>query len=256
MSKCDSVESSVLATRKGSDGLSIPLIQREVTLAGTDYVLVRKELARDEAKDQKELATPQMARMSVPLRGKRKGNSFLTRQVAELTTQTSAANTAVAFSLALKPSASANWSSTAGMFDAARVRAVRLHARMNASAVPSASHAAWGFAYDPGVGVAPTSISDVISNSYRVGPISADGSDNASIIPMSRTGYLTLDAPTEKILEPSALGDLVGGNWFPVTSGTNATVGFAAGYCEALGSAVTSSTTIFVEYEIEFRYRN
>lgn len=170
----------------------------------------------------------------------------------------SSANTAYSTAKNLQPKNVQDWSSIVNLFDSCRCLGVRLHHRfwIAGGTASSATIALWAF--DPGTSAALTSVVDGLTHEYNSGPISV-GNNYGTAVPNSTTSTGMLPswrAKTAPNFESGLTSDLVGSNYFPATGSVAAIVGYLMPYFEAGGSGVVVESTVFIGYELEFRYRH
>jgi len=238
----------------------------QMTLCGDDYLLVpalkREGGSASDVKDvvpndERKVPSNPARIVRMPRMKNRSKDPFFTEAVLRITA-TSSANTALAVATSLVPSAADGWSSFAVLFDAARVSAIKVDSTLRDSASPTVTICDWACGFDPGTGSSgvPTSVSDVLSDSFHFGPITNSVSQSvAATQTQTRTGFHKWSAITEKNFESGLTADLVGGNWFPVVPGGSAIVGYIRTYADAIGGTGTTTVVHYVRLQLEFRYR-
>jgi len=191
------------------------------------------------------------------LRGKKKGG-VVRMNLFERFDVTGSSNTAYSTVAALKPKDANDWTSVAALFDVGRCVGITVQSRfavVNGTA-NSGTMAVWS--YDPGTAVAITSVLDGLSHEYNSGVVSM-GNNYGSSIPNSSTATGMLPKWRAKCapnFESGLTSDLVGSNWFPLTSSVNAIIGYLCPYIEAGGTSVTIATYTYVTYHMEFKFRH
>lgn len=237
----------------------------QMTLCGDDYLLVpalkREGVSASDVKDvvpkDKFVSVSPARMMRIPRMKNRSKDPFITEAVLRVTA-TSGTNSALAVATSLVPSAADGWSSFAVLFDAARVSAIKVDSTLRDSTSPTVTISDWACGFDPGTGSAgvPTSVSDVLSDSFHFGPVTNSVSQSvAATQTQTRTGFHKWSAVTEKNFESGLTADLVGGNWFPVVPGGSAIVGYIRSYADPIGGTGTTTVVHYVRLQLEFRYR-
>jgi len=198
----------------------------------------------------KALTSSSRARVRVP------GKAVKVKLVGSYALVSSAA-TALSQVQALSPIAVSDYASFAAVYDLWRVKHIRIRFRLGSSGAIAGS-ADGAVAWDPSNLGAYASVSDVLTAQHHFGPICLLGSQAtyAGTASVNGTGFHEFGFPLvdQRITNDSSAASAVGGGWVG-TSDTTAIVGWVKPYINSLGGSLTSTLTMYVIYDVEFKSR-
>jgi hypothetical protein len=175
-------------------------------------------------------------------------------------TQTSAANTALAFAQRLRPSDSAEFTSLANLYDEYKAHRAQVFFHLAVSGAALTSNVDIAAAYDPVNNGAYASIIAVFPAQYRTYVNVTSGltsSAGGAPQPVTTHGHWThsFPFPSGGVVNPAAVNNVNTGNWTD-TGVTDVDYGYWKGYVTAGGTSAITNIGLKFGIEVTFKMRS
>jgi hypothetical protein len=209
----------------------------------------------EEKKTPMPLARPRLLRSNGRMGGRRLAAKPTRQMIALSNTINSSAATALAVSIGVNPSTTADWTNLVGLFDEVRVVSSKIHFRFDTSAVSAIDITCVG-AYDPIEGTALASLANALQ--YPVHHLSAQPAgptaSSSHPVPVNSTGYYSMQAKVYTDNARNTTSAAITNGWMS-TSDSNDIWGYWKFLCEAASSSVVLKLTYHMEIVCDFRSR-